>query len=266
VDLFRVQAETYATFHMDDPQVFYNREDLWQLPIESFEGREIVMEPYYTIMRLPETERVEMLLMLPFTPSRKDNMIAWMAARCDGEELGRRMVFLFPKKELIYGPRQIEARIDQDADISQQLTLWSQRGSNVIRGNLLVLPMGRSVLYVEPLYLRAEKGALPELKRVIVAHGNRITMDVNLMEALQLLFTEGTSVETVSGGPSRTATSPPGAAAAPRAAAGNAAAQALEILKQADAALRRGDWSGYGEAMHRLRQTLEMEASKKEGP
>jgi uncharacterized membrane protein (UPF0182 family) len=265
VDLFRVQAEAFTTYHMQDPQVFYNREDLWQLPIESFEGREIVMEPYFTIMRLPETERAEMLLMLPFTPSRKDNMIAWMAARCDGEELGRRMVFLFPKQELIYGPRQIEARIDQDAEISQQLTLWSQRGSNVIRGNLLVLPIGNTVLYVEPLYLRAEKGALPELKRVIVAHGNRITMEANLMEALQKLFSDGGALESALAEEARSVEEP-----TPRPLSGTASrsgdVRALDILKEADAALRRGDWSAYGEAMERLRQVLEEAVTRQETP
>jgi uncharacterized membrane protein (UPF0182 family) len=187
VDLFRVQAEIFATFHMQDSQVFYNKEDLWQLPIENSDGNEAVMEPYYTIMRLPGSEAAEMILMLPFTPSRKDNMIAWLAARCDGEALGQRVVYQFPKQELVYGPRQIEARIDQDAEISQELTLWSQRGSNVIRGNLLVIPMGTSVLYLEPLYLQAEKGALPELKRIIAAHAN-IAMEPTLALALQRVF------------------------------------------------------------------------------
>jgi uncharacterized membrane protein (UPF0182 family) len=258
VDLFRIQAETYATFHMNEPRVFYNREDLWQLPIESFEGREIVMEPYYTIMRLPDSDRAEMILMLPFTPSRKDNMIAWMAARCDGDNLGRRMVFLFSKQELIYGPRQIEARIDQDTDISQQLTLWSQRGSSVSRGNLLVIPLGESILYVEPLYLSAEKGALPELKRVIAAHENNIEMEIDLESALGQLFGERVVFGQRRAAPTET---PQGTEPAwPADAAGVIAREALDILREADAALQRGDWSRYGDAMRRLRAHLEAQA------
>jgi uncharacterized membrane protein (UPF0182 family) len=263
VDLFRIQAETFATFHMDDSQVFYNKEDLWQLPIESFEGREIIMEPYYAIMRLPDTDRAEMVLMLPFTPSRKDNMIAWMAARCDGDNLGRRLVFLFPKQELIYGPRQIEARIDQEAEISQQLTLWSQAGSNVIRGNLLVIPLGSSVLYVEPLYLRADKGALPELKRVIVAHGNRIAMEVNLEQALTQLFGSTVALPRTSPTAAQQDDTPPLPAAADTASA-EVAQRALQILRAADAALQRGDWAEYGAAMERLRGHLESQASRGE--
>jgi len=262
LDLFRVQAETFATFHMEDPQVFYNKEDLWQVPIESTEGHEAIMEPYYTIMALPGEEAAEMILMLPFTPSRKDNMISWMAARCDGEALGRRVVFQFPKQELVYGPRQIEARIDQDAEISQQLTLWSQRGSNVIRGNLLVIPISGSVLYVEPLYLRAEKGALPELKRVIVAHGNQIAMEVNLEAALGRVFGSdfagGKAMATTIGAVPTGEQDPPGLTLVGDVRA--VATRALDILRQADEAMRAGDWRRYGEAMERLRQQLEREA------
>jgi len=261
VDLFSVQAETFATFHMEDPQVFYNREDLWQIPIESFEGREIVMEPYYTIMRLPGGDAAEMILMLPFTPSRKDNMIAWLAARCDGEALGRRVVFQFPKQELVYGPRQIEARIDQDADISQQLTLWSQRGSNVIRGNLLVIPLGGSVLYVEPLYLRAESGALPELKRVIVALGNRIAMDVSLETALaRVLGAQVSALPAAARGGVPAAGA--GASTSVLTADGRAVAgKGLELLREAETASRAGDWAAYGKALERLRQHLEQQAA-----
>jgi uncharacterized membrane protein (UPF0182 family) len=256
VDLFRIQAETYATFHMEDAQVFYNKEDLWQLPIESFADREILMEPYYTIMRLPDSDREEMVLMLPFTPSRKDNMIAWMAARCDGDNLGRRVVFLFPKQELIYGPRQIEARIDQDPVISQQLTLWSQRGSDVIRGNLLVIPLGASLLYVEPLYLQAEKGALPELKRVILAHGNRIEMNTDLQTTLESLFGRRITPRDTSAESPR----PPTVGGPPPILTEGVAAQALQILEAAEAALRRGDWAGYGAAIERLKEHLQTEA------
>lgn len=256
-DLFQIQAQVFATFHMQDPQVFYNREDLWQLPVESVGGQEMVVEPYYVILRLPDSERPELLLMLPFTPARKDNMIAWLAARCDGDRLGEREVFLFPKQELVYGPRQIEARIDQDASISQMLTLWSQRGSNVIRGNLLVIPIDRSILYVEPLYLQAEKGALPELKRVIVAQGDRIEMGPDLESSLALLFGEPPPPGPDTAAMSAQPTSPEGGASS-----GSAAARALGLLQRADAAARRGDWTGYGAALEELRQVLESAAAK----
>ena len=256
-DLFRIQAEVFATFHMEDPQVFYNREDLWQLPIESVGGQETLVEPYYAVLRLPDSERPELLLMLPFTPARKDNMMAWLAARCDGAGLGERMVFLFPKQELVYGPRQIEARIDQDASISQMLTLWSQRGSNVIRGNLLVIPIERSILYVEPLYLQAAKGALPELKRVIIAHGDRIEMGPDLETTLSMLF-----------GPSEMANEEPAVETPesrrrPSTAGGTegSAALTLGLLRRAETAVQRGDWVAYGNAMQELRRALESAAA-----
>jgi uncharacterized membrane protein (UPF0182 family) len=140
---------------MSDPEAFYNREDLWQYPIQTYEGTEQTMDPYYMIVRLPGEEKEGFIAILPFTPASKDNMIAWMAARSNGQEYGRLLLYEFPKQKLIYGPRQIEARIDQDPNISQQFTLWSQSGSKVIRGDLLVIPVEQSLLYIEPVYLRA---------------------------------------------------------------------------------------------------------------
>ena len=177
---FAVQARMYATYHMQDPRVFYNKEDLWSVPRMAESGRDRELDPYYTIMRIPGESREEFVLLMPFTPLRRDNMIAWLAARSDGPAYGRLVAFLFPKQRLVFGPRQIGARIDQDAVISQQLTLWSQRGSTVIRGSLLAIPVEESLLYVQPLYLAAEKGSIPELKRVIVAHGNQIAMGETL--------------------------------------------------------------------------------------
>ena len=155
------------------------------------DGQEREIESYYTIMRLPGEKTEEFILLSPFNPSKKDNMIAWMAARCDGPHYGKLIAYNFPKQKLIYGPRQIEARIDQDAFISQQLSLWSQRGSQVIRGSMLAIPIERSLLYVQPLYLAAEKGSLPELKRVIVSMGNQIAMEENLEASLAQLFGGG---------------------------------------------------------------------------
>ena len=176
VDLFRIQAHLYRTYHMSDPEVYYNREDQWRVPNEVYEGNEQSMLPYYVIMRLPGEERDEFLLILPFTPENKDNMVAWLAARSDVPYYGQLRLFEFPKKELVYGPMQIEARIDQSPEISEVLTLWSQKGSNVIRGNLLVIPIAGSILYVEPIFLEAESGgAAPSLERVVVATADRVT-------------------------------------------------------------------------------------------
>ncbi|KAF1075222.1 UPF0182 family protein [Methanogenium sp. MK-MG] len=187
--LFQVQAALYATYHMKDPRVFYNREDAWVIPDEIYRGSRQQMQPYYVIMKLPGEESEEFILMLPFTPRNKENMIGWMAARSDGAAYGSLVVYQFSKQELTYGPMQIEARIDQDTEISQDITLWSQSGSSVLRGNTLVIPIEDSIIYVEPLYLEAtEKGTLPQLKRVIVAYGDRLTMQDTLGEALAVIF------------------------------------------------------------------------------
>jgi hypothetical protein len=244
-DLFYVQARMYATYHMTDPQVFYNREDLWEIPRETQAGNEVPVNPYYIIMKLPGAQEEEMVLMLPFSPAGKDNMIAWMAARCDRENYGERMVFLFPKKKLIFGPRQVEARIDQDPAISQLLTLWSQRGSQVLRGNLLVIPIARSLIYVEPLYIQAEKGKLPELKRVIVAASNRISIGTTLEEALEGIFGRAPE-EAPLPGELLPSTAPP--AMGPR--------EAWEAYQAGREALRRGDWAAYGQAQRRLEEIL----------
>ena len=188
-DMFRVQAMKYALYHMKDPGVFYNREDVWEIPEELYEGSKIEMQPYYLITKLPGFQKEEFILLLPFTPREKKNMIAWMAARNDMPHYGERIVYMFPKKKLVYGPMQIEARIDQNPEISQSFTLWSQSGSGVIRGNLLVIPVEDSLLYVEPIYLRAEqRDAIPELKRVIVVYGDKITMQETLDEAIAVIF------------------------------------------------------------------------------
>jgi len=155
-DLFEVQARTYAGYHMTAPQVFYNREDLWATPSEKYGGATVAMEPYHVLVRLPGEKRVEFLLMTPLTPARRDNMVAWMAARADAPHYGELLVYRLPKERLVLGPMQIEALIDQDTTISRQLSLWDQRGSRVLRGNLLVIPIGDAFLYAEPVYLSAE--------------------------------------------------------------------------------------------------------------
>jgi len=183
-DLFSIQTIIHATYHMKTPQVFYNKEDQWEIP--EIDGK--FMQPYYTIMKLPGKEREEYILMLPFTPRGKSNLSAWMVARSDGEHYGKLEIYQFPKQKLVYGPNQIVARINQDAEISRQISLWDQRGSSVIQGNLLVIPIEESLIYVRPLYLKADAGKIPELKRVIVGYEDNIAMEPTLDEALQKIF------------------------------------------------------------------------------
>jgi len=183
-DLFSIQTFIYATYHMKTPQVFYNKEDQWEIP--EIDGK--IMQPYYTIMKLPSKEKEEYILMLPFTPKGKANLSAWMVARSDGDHYGKLVVYTFPKQKLIYGPNQIVARINQDADVSRQISLWDQRGSSVIQGNLLVIPIEETLIYVRPLYLKADAGKIPELKRVIVGYEDNIAMEKTLDEALHKIF------------------------------------------------------------------------------
>ena len=254
-DFFAIQARKYATYHMLDPQVFYNREDLWAVPRRTVEGREREMEPYYTIMRLPGEKKEEFILLTLFNPSRRDNMIGWLAARSDPPHYGRLIAYNFPKQKLVYGPRQIDARIDQDPVISQQLSLWNQRGSTVIRGSLLAIPLDQSLIYVQPLYLAAsEQGALPELRRVIVAHGNQIAMEATLESSLSRIF--GGRIAPAPPA-AATAGGAPGAAAPPTSFADRATAQrAWEAWTRSQEALRRGDWATYGAEQKRLEDAL----------
>ena len=157
-DLFNIQTQMYNVYHMTDPKVFYNQEDYWQVPNENYNNTQTKMFPYYIIMRLPGTKEEEYILMLPLTPSKKDNMIAWMCARCDAPNYGDLIVYSLPKDKLIYGPMQVEARINQQPDISSELTLWGQQGSQVFRGNQLIIPIKNAFLYVEPVYLQSEQG------------------------------------------------------------------------------------------------------------
>jgi len=188
-DLFKVQSAIYNTYHMDNVNVFYNKEDAWQIPREVYgTGQPTPVEPYYIIIKLPGEDKEEFVMMSSFTPIRKDNMVAWLAARSDGDNYGELLLYKFPKDKLVYGPLQIEAKFDQDSVISQQLTLWSTQGSSVARGNLLVIPIEDSILYIEPLYIQADAGQLPELKRVLVSDGVRVVMEKDLKTALASLF------------------------------------------------------------------------------
>ncbi len=187
-DFFRIQSERLLTYHMTDPQVFYNREDLWEIPTEIYGNEQRMVEPYYLIMKLPKTETEEFILLLPFKPNQRANLIAWLAARSDGENYGRLLLYEFPKQLLVYGTQQIEALINQDPVISQQISLWNREGSKAVQGNLLVIPIEQSLLYVEPLYLEAEQNSLPTFVAVIIAYENRIVMAETLEQALAGIF------------------------------------------------------------------------------
>ncbi len=188
IDLFNVQSERLLSYHMRDVQVFYNREDQWRVPSEIYGDETQPVAPYYLIMKIPQETSEEFILLHPFTPIGRNNLIAWFAGRSDGANYGKRLLYQFPKERLIYGPEQIEARINQDPIISQQISLWNRRGSRVIQGNLLVIPIEQSLLYVEPLYLEAERNSLPTLARVIVAYEDRIVMAGTLRESLDAIF------------------------------------------------------------------------------
>ncbi|MBI1993464.1 MAG: UPF0182 family protein, partial [Deltaproteobacteria bacterium] len=248
-DLFVIQTRMYATYHMQDPQVFYNKEDLLSIPRKAVDGQDREMEPYYTIMRLPGEKKEEFVLLLPFTPNKKDNMRAWLAARSDPPNYGKLTALDFPKAKLVYGPKQIDARIDQDAFISQQLSLWSQRGSQVIRGSMLAIPIEQSLLYVQPLYLAAEKGSLPELKRVIVAFGNQVAMEENLELALQRIFGGRAAPVTVQAGQ---VSASPGVAGADK----SLARRAMEHYTRSQEYLRQGNLAGFGEELKKLEALL----------
>jgi len=287
-DLFKIQAGTYTKYHMEDVQVFYNQEDLWQLPDEMYGESREQMEPYYVIIKLPEEAREEFLLMLPFTPSNKDNMIGWLAARSDTPHYGKIVVFKLPKEKLVYGPMQIEARVDQQTEISRELSLWGQRGSRVIRGNLLAIPISDTFIYVEPVYLearqeerelpatgsaqgrgitrsqrrggpgssrqdRAGAAALPELKRVIVAFGNRLVMEENLDKALGSLFGGEVYTEPL-----------PLPSIPERQDISNLGVLALEHWNRAKEYLRQGNWAEYGRELEALEKILKEMAREPE--
>ena len=253
-DMFTLQTDVLRTYHMDDPQVFYIRGDLWEIPNEivGTDNQELPIESYYVVMKLPEETNESFLLMRPFTPHNKPNMVAWMAAKCGPEDYGDIILYEFPKNKLVYGPAQIESRINQDPAISPQLTLWNQAGSRVNRGNLLVIPIEQSFIYVKPLYLQSETSKIPELKRVIVAYGNELAMEPTLDAALARVF-GGAAAPAPSVQPTPSALTP---GQAPTSEVQRLANQAAAELQRAEELQRQGDWAGYGEQMKKLQQTL----------
>jgi uncharacterized membrane protein (UPF0182 family) len=266
-DIFKIQSEVYSTYHMDQPQVFYNKEDLWTVASMGATGRNSgnesgsrtqTMDPYYTIMKLPGEKTEEFILMLPFTPKNRDNLSAWMVARADAENYGKMVVYRFSKQRLVFGPKQVVARINQDPEISRQLSLWNQRGSTVDLGTLMVIPIEESLIYVQPLYLRAESGRIPELRRVIVATEEKIAMEPTLEAGLARIFGDTTPTAGESR-PEMTTVKPgdPSAPTPPATDTSTLAAQARQHYDQAMQAQRDGDWARYGEEIKKLGTVLE---------
>ena len=254
-DLFHVQTELYGTYHMAEPDIFYHREDQWQKPVLSIAPER--PDPFlrHMVMRLPEEKQAEFILMVPFTPRGKDNLASWMVARNDGAHYGELVVYRFPKQSLVFGPTQIVNRINQDTEIARQVALWDQGGSQVIRGNLLVIPIEESLIYVMPLYLRAQGGRIPELKRVVVAYQNRVVMEETLDAGLTQLFGAAGAATRE---PPRAAGGAGAANAAPamNARAADLARRANESFRRALEAQRAGDWARYGEELRRLEEVL----------
>ncbi len=261
-DLFNIQAQVLTLYHITDPNVFYTREDLWAIPLEQSFGQEQQMEPYYTILLLPGYSEPEYVLILPFTPDSRNNMISWMVARCDQPNYGNVEVFLFPKERVTLGPRQIENRIDQSTEISEQFTLWGQAGSRVIRGNLLVLPINNSLLYVEPIFLQAESGGLPELARVIVVFGETVVMEDTLERALIRIFGEMEALppdiddELPLDLPDDQVIVPEQPVIIDDQEIAELITRAQSVYEEAIASQQAGDWAAYGELLKELEQIL----------
>ena len=253
-DLFRIQTDLYTTYHMDEPDVFYAREDQWQIPSTSEGAGADAPFLRRIVMKLPGEPQEEYISMTPFTPRQKDNLAAWMVARSDGAHYGQLVVYRFPRQSLVFGPTQIANRINQDTEISRQISLWDQRGSEVIRGNLLVIPIEGSLLFVQALYLRAEGGRIPELKRVIVAHQNQVVMEETLGEGLARLFGRGAIAA-----PASEVLRVAAATAAPATSEAQVAELISEVsshYERAIAAQRVGDWARYGEEMRLVGELL----------
>lgn len=245
--LFTTQIEKYDTYHMTDPQVFYNNEDLWTRPNEKYGGQQIKMQPYYLLSKLPGEDQLQYLLINPVTPQNRDNMISWIAAKSDFPEYGDVTVFKLPKERLIYGPSQIEAKIDQDTEISQQLSLWDQRGSKVIRGNLMVVPIEDSFLYVEPVFLIAEGVDIPQLQRVIATDGDQISMEPTLHGAIRGVFNKKGQKIPVSAAVPDTVV---------KTTSGPGLSQFKSLWQDASKALKDGNWENFGKKMKQIQDLL----------
>lgn len=255
VPLMQLQAQVLGAYHLQDPQAFYAQQDVWSIASVQVRGTPATMEPTYAIYPLPGADQAEFLLSVPFVSRGRQNMTALMVTRNDPPHYGEQRLYLLPRDELIPGPQQIEAMVDQDPEISQQLALWRRGGSDVVRGNLMVVPIGGSLIYLEPLFLEAENAAIPQLERVLLARAGRVVMEPTLASAAAaLLGAAPARAGTASGSPE-----PQQEAALPNADPG-AVLRARRLLDQAEALLRAGDWAGFGRALQALREELDRNA------
>jgi uncharacterized protein len=266
--LLNVQAAVYGLYHMTNPDVFYNREDLWSVATEIGmpDQRQQVMEPNFVLMTLPGERSTEFIAILPFTPANRNNLIGWIAGRSDGEHYGEAVVYDFPKTKLIDGPLQIEARIDQNAQLSGQLSLWNQQGSHVRRGSLIVIPIGRALLYAEPIYLQADRSPMPEMRLVVLAVQDRLAYGPTFESAMAALFGTGPSMLSAQTAPAasaaRPASAPPGAAAAP-ADVDALIAEAGRDFADYQQLTAAGKLAEAGEKLEALKRTLEQLQSRR---
>jgi uncharacterized membrane protein (UPF0182 family) len=258
-DIFNVQLEVYKKYHMTDPRVFYNKEDLWMVSGENqtqvnsadMSNQNSKVEPSYIVMKLPEGKEEEFILMTPYTPSGKDNMTSWLGARMDAENYGKLIVYKFPKQKVTYGPSQFKARLKQDTTISKELSLWNQQGSSVLIGNVITIPIEKSLLYVLPVYIRSTgNNSIPEMKRVVLGYGDKIVMEDNLEKSLARLFNTN-----VPGTPQNTPSE--------NVPQNNLSSNAQELIKKANDlfnnakdAQQKGDWTKYGEYLKELDNVL----------
>lgn len=250
--LLSIQASIYARYHMEDIGVFYLNEDQWDIAYEIYGTEQVQMTPNYYIAKLPGEESAEFFNSIPFTPKSKKNMTALLIARNDGEHYGELVLYQFPKNKTVYGPEQVEAQIDQNTEISKEFTLWSNRGTKYSRGNMFIIPINTSILYVEPVYLEATNSSIPEVKRIIMAYGDRIAYEETLAECLVSLF--GDDAE--EGVDSSTPTTDSDNQKSDSLSTNELIDKAVSAYDNAQEAMKSGDWSAYGKHLDELEKAL----------
>ena len=251
--MFRIQADVYARYHMTDVQAFYQNEDMWQIASEIYGTKEQAMEPNYYIMKLPGEKSAEFVNSIPFTPKDKKNLMGLLVARNDGADYGKLVLYQMPKSKIVYGPMQVEAQIDQNTEISKEFSLWNSSGSKYSRGNLFVIPIEDSLLYVEPVYLEATNSSIPEVKRVIVVYNDEIAYESTLADALNSLFGEGSAHESKTGEEAKEDQNGNGDKELSKT---EIIQKCQEAYDNAQDALKEGNWEKYGKYMDELEKYL----------
>ncbi len=258
VDYFEVQASLLRNYHMTNSRDFYNRENVWEIAVEKYGGTEVKVEPYYINMQLPGSADAEFILKMPFTPLNRNNMVGWLAAGNDGANYGKLLLYTFPRGQLVEGPSQIEAYIDQDPYISQQLTLWNQGGTEVVRGNLLTIPINNSILYVEPLYILSQNRSIPEMRRIIMYYNGTLVMESTLEQGLTKLFGAAPSTPGTPETPDPGTPQPPGTSTPPEGTTINDLIRRInDVYESQELAAREGRWADYGTYGNQLKDLLQ---------